>query len=67
MIKVEYSYLVNSPVDFVFSYISNPLNDQYWQASCLKVELMNPARRWARVRNMRSISSFSAAICPSPR
>lgn len=42
MIKVEYSYLVNSPVDFVFSYISNPLNDQYWQASCLRVELEEP-------------------------
>lgn len=42
MIKVEYSYLVNSPVDFVFSYISNPLNDQYWQASCQGVELKEP-------------------------
>lgn len=43
MIKVEYSYLVNSPVEFVFAYIGNPLNDQYWQASCRSVELDEPA------------------------
>ncbi len=42
MIKVEYSYLVNSPVEFVFAYIGNPINDQYWQESCHGVELDEP-------------------------
>lgn len=42
MIKVEYSYLVNSPVEFVFAYIGNPINDQYWQTSCKSVELDEP-------------------------
>lgn len=39
MIKVEYSYLVANPADFVFAYIANPINDQYWQESCHGVEL----------------------------
>lgn len=43
MIKIEYSYLVHSPVEFVFCYIGNPLNDQYWQTSCRSVELDDPA------------------------
>lgn len=42
MIKIEYSYLVASPVEFVFAYIGNPINDQYWQESCRGVELEEP-------------------------
>lgn len=42
MIKVEYSYLVNSPADAVFGYIANPVNDRYWQASCRDVVLEQP-------------------------
>jgi len=45
MIRIENSYLVHSPVDFVFAYIANPINDQYWQSACNGVELHDPGEK----------------------
>jgi len=39
MITVTQQYSVNTSIDKVFAYISNPKNDKEWQASCQDVIL----------------------------
>jgi hypothetical protein len=42
MITVDKSYVVTAPVDRVFSYISNPIHDKDWQASCQDAQPLTP-------------------------
>ena len=39
MIRFDYQYSVDAPVESVFEYISNPHNDEQWQAACRRARL----------------------------